>query len=209
MYDGLAIEGSEAMRAQPVHLTKRFTDAVTLAMTLHANDLRKGTTIPYSAHLLGVCALVLADGGDEDEAIAALLHDALEDHGDAITAGEIEERFNARVARIVVGCSDTPPGFSGGPKPPWRERKDAYLAHLRVAEPDELRVSLADKLYNARAILADLRAHGASVWTRFTAGHDGQLWYYRALVDGFRDRGVTSPMFDELARIVAQIEDEP
>ena len=192
-----------------VALSPRFTDAVMLAMTLHAGDRRKGTTIPYVAHLLGVCALVLADGGDEDEAIAALLHDALEDHGDVITAGDIEARFNAGVARIVVGCSDTPPGFAGGPKPPWRERKETYLAHLGVAAPDEIRVSLADKLDNARAILIDLRAHGASVWTRFNAGHDGQLWYYRALVDGFRARGVTSSMFDEFARIVAQIEREP
>jgi GTP pyrophosphokinase len=189
----------------PVQLSARFTDAVSLAMTLHAGDLRKGTTIPYSAHLLGVCALVLADGGDEDEAIAALLHDALEDHGDAITAGDLDRRFGARVARIVVGCSDTPPGFAGGPKPPWRERKDAYLAHLGGAEPDELRVSLADKLYNARAILADLRAGGPSVWTRFNAGRDGQLWYYQALVEGFRARAVESPMLDEFAAIALQL----
>jgi GTP pyrophosphokinase len=193
---------------RPVRLSPRFTEAVALASTLHAKDVRKGTAIPYVAHLLGVCALVLADGGDEDEAIAALLHDAIEDHADAITPGEIAARFNPRVARIVVGCSDTPPGYAGGAKPPWRERKESYLAHLEVAEADELRVSLADKLYNARAILADLRSHGASVWARFRAGRDGQLWYYPALVDRFRARRVTSSMLDEFARTVAEIQVE-
>jgi GTP pyrophosphokinase len=187
-------------------LTARFADAVSLAMTLHAGDVRKGTRIPYIAHLLGVCSMVLADGGDEDEAIAALLHDALEDHGDRITAAELERRYGPRVAALVVGCSDTPAGFAGGAKPPWRQRKEDYLAHLRASSPDDLRVSLADKLYNARAILADLEIAGDIVWSRFNAGRDGQLWYYRALVDAFRVSGVSGRMFEEFVVVVTAIE---
>ena len=189
-------------------MTGRFADAVTLAATLHAGDVRKGTTIPYIAHLLGVCSMVLADGGDEDEAIAALLHDALEDHGDQVTAEELDRRYGSRVAALVVGCSDTPAGFAGGVKPPWRQRKEDYLAHVRASSPDDLRVSLADKLYNARAILADLGITGGSVWSRFTAGRDGQLWYYRALVDAFRVSGLSGRMFDEFVLVVTAIEAE-
>jgi (p)ppGpp synthase/HD superfamily hydrolase len=184
----------------------RLDDAFALAARLHAGDLRKGTRIPYLAHLLGVCALVLVDGGDEDEAIAALLHDALEDHPETISRREIGTRFGARVLAIVEGCTDTPRGHTGGRKPPWRARKEAYLARVRTSPPGALRVSLADKVDNARQILADHREVGALVWERFSAGGDEQRWYYRSLVDAYRTAGVTSPLLDELARVVGELE---
>lgn len=184
----------------------RLDDAFALARRLHAGDVRKGTHVPYLAHLLGACALVLADGGDEDEAIAALLHDALEDHPEAISRADIGARFGARVRAIVEHCTDVPPGWTGGPKPPWRQRKEAFLARVRAAPADGLRVSLADKLDNARAVLADYRRLGAAVWARFNAGGDDQRWYYRSLVDAYRTAGVASPMLDELARIVDELD---
>jgi (p)ppGpp synthase/HD superfamily hydrolase len=183
----------------------RLDDAFVLAAHLHGDDVRKGTSVPYLAHLLGVCARVLVDGGDEDEAIAALLHDALEDHPEEISRADLAARFGPRVTALVEACTDTPPDWSGGRKPPWRQRKEAYLAHVRSALPDTLRVSLADKVDNARAILADHRAIGDAVWERFSAGRDEQLWYYRELVAAYRVAGVTSPMLDELARVVAAL----
>ena len=183
-------------------LSSRFSDALVLAATLHANDRRKGTTIPYVSHLLGVCSLVLNDGGDEDEAIAALLHDALEDHGDAVTASELAARFGTRVGDLVVSCTDTPPEFTSGEKPPWRGRKEQYLAHVRESRAEDLRVSLADKLYNARAMVDDVERFGDDVWGRFKAGKQDQIRYYTSLVDAYRSRGVCGPMFDEFARVV-------
>lgn len=194
------------MQGPDVVVTPNLLTAMQLAGIVHGRDLRKGTGIPYMAHLLGVCALVLNDGGDEDEAVAALLHDALEDHPERVTAEEIQAWFGARVAAIVVACTDTPPDRSGGPKPPWRARKEAYLSHIRSAEPRLLRVSLADKLDNARAILADLREIGDGLWSRFNAGKDQQLWYYRSLVEAFRAAGMQGRMMEELARTVAGIE---
>ena len=148
-------------------LGPRFDRALAVARELHSDQLRKGTQIPYIAHLLGVTSLVLEDGGSEDEAIAALLHDAVEDQGGASTLGRIRQLFGARVAGIVAACSDT----DVVPKPPWRERKEDYIAHLRAPElpPGTIRVSLADKLHNARAILFDLRA-GHDVFARFAPG---------------------------------------
>jgi (p)ppGpp synthase/HD superfamily hydrolase len=186
-------------------ISARLDDAFALARRLHDGDLRKGTAIPYLAHLLGVCALVLVDGGDEDEAIAALLHDALEDHPEALSRPEIAERFGPRVLAIVEGCTDTPPDYAGGRKPPWRDRKVTYLAHVRAAPAASLRVSLADKLDNARAILADYRVVGEAVWERFSAGGDEQLWYYRSLVEAYRAAGVAGPLLDELVRVVDEL----
>ena len=183
-------------------LSARFSEAMVLAATLHANDRRKGTTIPYVSHLLGVCSLVLNDGGDEDEAIAALLHDALEDHGDAVTASELGARFGARVRDLVVSCTDTPAEFTGGEKPPWRGRKEQYLAHVRESRAEDLRVSLADKLYNARAMVDDVERFGDDVWERFKAGKRDQIWYYTSLLDAYRAGGMRGSMFDEFARIV-------
>ena len=156
--------------------SQRFEQALVLTHRLHANQVRKGTTIPYISHLLAVTAIVIENGGTEDEAIAALLHDAVEDQGGANTREEIRQRFGENVAAIVDRLSDT----DQTPKPPWRARKEAYIAHLSEASPSVLLVSLADKIHNAASILRDLRNEGNSVWSRFTGGKDGTLWYYRA-----------------------------
>ncbi|MGH7509005.1 MAG: HD domain-containing protein [Gemmatimonadales bacterium] len=173
------------------HLSHRFRDALALAAQVHAGDVRKGTAVPYIAHLLSVCSLILVDGGDEDEAIAGLLHDTLEDHPDLVSRSELERRFGVRVLSLVVACTDTPPDYSGGPKPPWRERKLAYLRHLNSAPPKDLRVALADKVDNATAILADYERLGEALWSRFNAGRTDQLWYTTALSLRLSDRGVS------------------
>lgn len=182
-------------------LTTRFDDALVYARQLHAGQIRKGTTIPYVAHLLGVTAIVLEHGGTEDEAIAALLHDAIEDQGGDTTRAEIRHRFGDAVVAIVDGCTDA----ETIPKPPWRERKETYVAHIAEASPLVRLVSAADKLYNARAILADYRSLGDALWDRFNGGREGTLWYYRALVDAFR-AVATSPLVEELDRTVSELE---
>src|SRR3954453_14188516 len=142
----------------------RLAQALATAQRLHGAQKRKGTDIPYVAHLIAVAGLVLEGGGDEDAAVAALLHDAVEDAGGPPTLAAIRAQFGEHVADVVAACSDT----DEEPKPPWRARKQAYLDHLRSDDlPDgALLVSLADKLHNARAIGADLRAHGAALWRR-------------------------------------------
>jgi (p)ppGpp synthase/HD superfamily hydrolase len=162
-------------------LTARFDDALGWAVELHRDQRRKGSNRPYIGHLLGVCSIVLEDDGDEEEAIAALLHDAVEDRPEVVSLDDIRERCGYRVAGIVDACSDT----DVIPKPPWRERKEAYLGDLE-RHPDAWRVSLADKLFNARAILADYLVLGDELWTRFNTGRDEQLWYYRSLATEFR-----------------------
>ena len=179
----------------------RFEEALIFATRLHAGQVRKGTNTPYIAHLLAVTSLVLEYGGDEDEAIAALLHDAVEDQGGQATLDEIRRRFGDRVAEIVVGCTDA----WTTPKPPWRERKEAYLAHLPQASASVRLVSAADKLHNARSILDDYRALGESLWSRFNGGKEGTLWYYRSLVEIFRAAG-PFPLAEELDRVVSEIE---
>ena len=180
-------------------LTERFDAALAFAARRHADQRRKGTDIPYVSHLLGVASIVLENGGNEDEAIAALLHDSVEDQKASLA--EIRQRFGDGVAAIVAGCSDT----DVSPKPPWRERKEAYIAHLASATPSVLLVSAADKLHNARAILADYRDLGDDLWGRFNAGKVETLWYYRALVKALRAAPATR-MVDELDRTVAEIE---
>jgi (p)ppGpp synthase/HD superfamily hydrolase len=155
--------------------------AFLFAAEKHAKQTRKASTIPYIAHLMGVASLVLEAGGDEDLAIAALLHDVVEDCGGAPMLKEVQRRFGKRVAKVVDGCTDT----DTYPKPPWRERKEYYLRHLRKADEDTRLVSAADKLNNVRSILADHREIGDSVWDRFNGGRDGTLWYYRALLNEF------------------------
>ena len=183
--------------------SERFFTAVRYAADAHAGQLRKGTTIPYFSHLMGVASIVIDAGGDEDEAIAALLHDAPEDAGGRERLADIRAKFGDRVARIVESCTDA----WGTPKPPWHERKRAYLEHAKRLQPDELRVSAADKVHNAYAILRDLRTHGDSVWTRFKAPASDVLWYYEALVKSYREAG-GGPLIDELARIVRGLERE-
>jgi len=183
-------------------LTERFHRALVFAAELHADQLRKGDgRTPYVAHLLGACSIVLENGGDEDEAIAALLHDAIEDQGGAAAREAIHDAFGDRVAAIVDACSDT----DETPKPPWRQRKEAYLAHLPDATPSARLVSAADKLHNARAILRDYHRLGEEVWDRFRGGKQGSLWYYRSLVAIYREVGPAG-LADELGRVVAEIE---
>jgi (p)ppGpp synthase/HD superfamily hydrolase len=182
-------------------LTDRFTQALDLATHLHAKQVRKGTRIPYIAHLLAVASLVLENGGGEDEAIAALLHDAVEDQGGAKTLEKIRRQFGERVAEIVLGCSDT----DQMPKPPWRARKETYIDHVRHASASIQLVSLADKVHNARSILADYRTHGDQVWSRFHGGQTGTLWYYRALIAAFQANGHQG-LVAELDRVISEIE---
>ena len=159
----------------------------------------KGAASQYAAHLLGVASLVLEDDGSEDEAIAALLHDAAEDQGGRARLDDIEREFGSVVAHIVRGCTDT----LMSPKPRWRPRKEAYVQALRSHNASVRRVSLADKLYNARAILLDYRRHGDELWERFDPESD-QLWYYRALLSAFRET-TESPLVDELERVVTEL----
>jgi hypothetical protein len=182
-----------------VLLGPRFEAALAYAAGVHREHVRKGTSIPYMAHVLAVTALVLEDGGGEDEAIAALLHDAVEDGGGAPRLTDIRREFGDRVARIVEECSDT----DETPKPPWRERKEAYVAHLETASAEAVRVSLADKLHNARAIVGDYRQMGDALWARFNPDAD-QLWYYRSLLEVFRRRSA-SPHVRELAVTVSSL----
>jgi (p)ppGpp synthase/HD superfamily hydrolase len=182
-------------------LSTRFQDALLYAAQVHAKQLRKGTPIPYVSHILIVAGIVLENGGDEDEAIAALLHDAVEDQGGEERLADIRARFGDHVADIVRGCSDS----TTRPKPPWEGRKRRYLAHLPSASASERLVSAADKLANARAILADYREAGDAVWTRFNANRDQILWYYRELVKAFRQAG-GPPLVEELDRVVQALE---
>jgi (p)ppGpp synthase/HD superfamily hydrolase len=182
-------------------LSLKFEKALVLAVRLHNGQQRKGTNIPYMAHLLGVTALVLEDGGDEDQAIAALLHDAVEDQGGMETYNKIKEEFGDRIASIVDGCTDT----YLDPKPPWYERKRLYLDHLKTASPDVIRVSLADKVHNARSILYALKQYGNTIWSRFNGNREGTLWYYHALVDIYSEVS-SSPFVYELKTTLSEIE---
>ncbi len=183
-------------------LTQRYADALQLAWKLHDGQLRKGTKIPYVSHLIAVSSLALEHGANEDEAIAALLHDAVEDAGGAPTLDLIRAQFGEVVADIVEGCTDS----YEERKPAWRPRKEAYLAHLAQASRSVRLVSACDKLHNARSILFDLRLLGPSLWTRFTAGKEGSLWYYRSLVHAFASHGRTA-LVDELDRTISAIEE--
>lgn len=168
-----------------MRLSTRFADALRFAFDLHGGQYRKGTGIPYVSHPLAVASLVLEHGGDEDCAIAALLHDAVEDCGGAPVLETIRARFGDRVAAIVDGCTDA----YEVPKPPWRPRKEAYIRHLdEEAGADVLLVANADKLHNARALLGDYHVHGEALWDRFTASAEQTLWYYRSVAAVFARR---------------------
>ena len=182
-------------------LSQRFIDALTFATTLHANQIRKGSGVPYISHLLGVTSIALEHGANEDEAIAALLHDAIEDQGGVATREEIRRRFGDTVTEIVNGCTDA----DTTPKPPWQQRKEAYIAHIPTASTSVRLVSAADKLHNVRSILTDYYIVGEEVWKRFQGGKEGTLWYYRSLVVAFRQAG-SSPLVDELERVVSELE---
>lgn len=182
-------------------LGRRFEQAVSFALRKHASQTKKGTKIPYAAHLLGVASLVLEAGGDEDLAIAALLHDVVEDCGGAPMLKEVRRHFGKRVAHVVAGCTDS----DTYPKPPWRSRKEKYLRHLRNADAGVRLVSAADKVHNARAILTDYREIGEPIWERFQGRRDGTLWYYQELAKEFRRRKATR-LARELERVVGELE---
>ena len=187
-------------------LTDRFDEALAYASRLHRAQTRKGAGIPYVSHLLAVAAIALENGADEDQAIAALLHDAVEDQGGLAQLEAIREHFGESVAQIVADCTDA----HEEPKPAWHPRKEAYIASLAHKPPRSLAVSLADKTHNAAAINADLRAHGEAVWSRFTGGKGGTLWYYRALANAFRAHapGLAAERFvrevDEMEELAAR-----
>jgi (p)ppGpp synthase/HD superfamily hydrolase len=194
----------------PTPLTDRFDRALLYAAHVHGGQVRKGTSIPYIAHLTAVAATVLEYGGDEDMAIAALLHDAVEDQGGEPRLADIRNRFGARLADIVRACSDSVANASAGePKEDWHLRKTRYVAHLDTADAATLLVSLADKIHNARSILRDLRKPevGAAVWGRFKASRQDTLWHYRALAEAFRRR-LPGQLADELSEIVDVLERE-
>ena len=185
-------------------LTWRFDSALQFASGLHHQQPRKGVPIPYVSHLMSVCALVLEAGGDEDQAIAALLHDAVEDQGGRSTLDTIRNMFGDRVANTVESCSDST-ATDPTEKPPWRGRKVKYLEHLQSADKDALMVSAADKLHNARAILSDYREIGEQLFVRFNAPKEDQLWYYGALVKTLRQTAAPKVLVDELERVVKEL----
>jgi (p)ppGpp synthase/HD superfamily hydrolase len=178
---------------------EKFEHALTYAARVHRDQVRKGTSTPYITHLLAVASIVGENGGTEDEVVAALLHDAPEDQGGEARLGEIRARFGDGVAEIVDGCTDT----YETPKPPWRERKERYLAHLADASGSVRLVSSADKLHNARTVLSDYRLLGEDLWTRFNGGKEGTLWYYRAVVGTLQG---DDPIVEELDRVVTELE---
>jgi len=192
---------SAAKKKSAVKLGSRFRRAFLFAADKHSGQTRKASTIPYIAHLMGVASLVLEFGGDEDMAIAALLHDVVEDCGGVPMLKQVRRRFGPRVAKIVDGCTDS----STDPKPPWRERKEAYLRHLKNADPATRLVSAADKLNNVRSILSNYREVGESIWARFNGGRGGTLWYYRTLLEEFL-RHEPNRLIGELELAVRELE---
>jgi len=200
LQSGAPIEWGIMETTEP-RLSRKFFDALCYAAELHNNQVRKGGEIPYIGHLLSVAGLVLEADGNETQAIAALLHDSAEDQGGAAVLAEIETRFGPAVAAIVSECSDT----VETPKPPWRERKQHYIAHLASASDDAVLVSLADKLDNARALLRDVRGVGSTLWDRFSE-RDPQLHlrYYRSLFEVYERRNHTW-LVDELRRVLHEL----
>jgi len=178
---------------------EKFEHALPYASRLHRDQVRKGTSTPYITHLLAVASIVGENGGTEDEVVAALLHDGPEDQGGEARLREIRAQFGDGVAEIVEGCTDT----YETPKPPWRERKERYLAHLAGASESVRLVSSADKLHNARTVLSDYRLLGDDLWTRFNGRKEGTLWYYRAIVSTLQGDG---PIVEELDRVVTELE---
>jgi (p)ppGpp synthase/HD superfamily hydrolase len=182
-------------------LGPRFEEAFRFAAERHATQTRKKTDVPYISHLMSVAALVLEAGGDEDQTIAALLHDVVEDCGGEPVLEEVRQHFGDRVAKIVAGCTDA----YTIPKPAWKQRKLDYLEVLRRADDDVRLVSAADKLHNVRTILADYRTEGDAVWERFSGRRDGTLWYYRAVLDVLTG-GNPNRLVGELQRVVTELE---
>lgn len=193
-------------------LSERFDEALAYASRIHRTQVRKGNNVPYISHLLGVAAIAIENGADERQAIAALLHDAVEDQGGLAQLEEIRARFGEDVAQIVADCTDDLAGTKAQASTAdqkfaeWRARKEVYLASLAHKAPRSLAVSLADKTHNAAAINADLRQYGTVVWSRFTGRRDGTLWYYRSLADAF-ERLAPGAAAARFAREVGEMEE--
>ena len=192
-------------------MTERFVEAVRLAACLHRDQVRKGGHVPYISHLLRVAGLVLEFSAtsattdtDEDTAIAAMLHDAVEDQGGLPTAKLIREQFGERVERFVLGCSDSVTG-TGQPKRPWRERKEAMIAAIKNLDPETRLIIACDKLDNLRSTVCEYPGSGSEFWKRFSGGREGTLWYYRRMIDALRDAG-DCPLLEELEITLARLE---
>lgn len=170
----------------------KLIEAFDLAAELHQDQKKKGTSVPYLAHLMGVASIVAENGGTEDEVIAAFLHDAAEDQGGKKIVEEIRSKFGDKVASVVLSCSDT----LVLPKPLWKTRKKNYLKHLETADDSTLLVSAADKLHNLRSIVRDYREVGEDLWERFGGKKKGTLWYYRQLADFFKRKGPAAPALE-------------
>ena len=183
-------------------MSERFAEAVAVANELHGGQVRKGTKIPYISHLLIVAGTVLQNGGDEDEAIAAVLHDTVEDCGGKPVMEKIRQRFGEKIAGLVDGCSET----YIQPKPPWRERKELYIENIKSAGPSVRLISCADKLHNAASILSEYRKVGEKVWDRFNADKSETLWFYSAMVDALRGAGEDRPILKELEATVKDLQ---
>jgi len=184
-------------------MTERFVEAVKLAVHLHRDQVRKGNNVPYVSHLLRVAGLALEFGADEDTAIAAMLHDAVEDQGGLPTAQLIREQFGERVERFVLGCSDSVTG-TGQPKRPWRERKEAMIASIKDLEPETRLIIACDKLDNLRSLVDEYPKSGPEFWKRFSGGCEGTLWYYRSMIDALHNAG-GCPILEELEFTLARL----
>jgi (p)ppGpp synthase/HD superfamily hydrolase len=203
-----AVGDNSDVKDGPLHFTEKLTRAVDYARTLHI-ERRKGTGIPAMAHLFGVASLVIGEAGladfpvTEDMVVAALLHDAVEDHGGALRLEDIRQNFGPEVARMVDGLSDS---LVEDPntKDPWEQRKQDYIDRLRGEPADVRLISVADKLYNARSILEDYRAIGPEVWHRFKRGRDLQIWYFENVLEVFKAAG-NSRIVDEFERVVIEL----
>lgn len=183
--------------------SERFSSAILFACNLHRDQVRKTSGVPYIGHLLGVASLVIEHGGDENEAIAAVLHDAVEDQGGKDTRRKIMEMFGDAVVSIIDGCTDT----DETPKPPWKERKQKYIAHLASATESQILVCAADKLYNLRMTLDDFRFVGDNAFVAFKGGKEGTLWYYRAVYEALRRRyGETMSRTRNIGRLLDELE---
>jgi (p)ppGpp synthase/HD superfamily hydrolase len=182
------------------NLSSRFTEALIFATELHATQKRKSSGVPYVAHLLGTASLVLEYGGSEDEAIAALLHDGIEDQGGAETREKIYAKFGEKITKIVDECSE----IYQKPKPSWLIRKEEYLKKIPTISDSARLVMVADKIYNLRSIIKDYRLKGDQVWSDFHGGRDGTLWYYQTLVDNF-SQGKITPIIEELIRVKEEL----
>jgi (p)ppGpp synthase/HD superfamily hydrolase len=197
----MTIRKKPSTKASPRVLSKRFISALSYTARLHAKQIRKRTDRPYIGHLLGVASIVIEYGGDEDVAIAALLHDAVEDQGGLPRLREIRSKFGKRVAHIVDGCTDA----YTEPKSPWLQRKRAYIRRVAGEDHEVRLVSAADKLSNARETLSEVRVHGERVYQRFAGKEKGTLWYYRSLLKAFQRAG-SHPLIEELNRVVTELE---